>query len=376
MKGPPSISAGAGAGRRRGRRKRGPERPHARPAGRGGDEPCKRHGVAVQGRHGGGRQLRQRRARRRGRPGGRDVVVDPPVRVQRTDAQARGEALHEALIRPERLGQRACLGAAVACEQRGGRPSVQHHRAQPVGVAGGVGERDAAAVAGGVELDVVGSELGPDGIEIGRRGAGAVRVAPIADAAGAPVPRASTSTMSRRSRSGSSSASSAARFAEVGTPSLPALTSTVSRAFPPRGERRPRIRPDGAGRGIGGDERHRDRSAASAAARPQVARRAAAGSAQSRGEGHDRHPRTRRGYQRSPHPAQLGSQRCSNESAARPSRAPGGAPGACARTRTGTAAAPAEVAFVPFTRRCDVSRRSRRPRLRAARRTRAGPSAT
>ena len=32
-----------------------------------------------------------------------------------------------------------------------------------------------------------------------------------------------------------------------------------------------------------------------------------------RGQCCDRHPRARRGYQRSPHPAQFGSQRCSNE---------------------------------------------------------------
>ena len=68
-------------------------------------------------------------------------------------------------------------------------------------------------------------------------------------------------------------------------------------------------------RGIGGEQRYRHRAAARAAgAGSQVGRRPGGRRHEARRRQRcDRHPRARRGYQRKPHPAQFGSQRCSSE---------------------------------------------------------------
>ena len=246
---------------------------------------------------------------------GEHVVVDPAVCVQRAHAQARCEARDDRLIRPERLGQCARFGTAVACEQCGGRPSVQHQCTQPVGVAGRVGEPDAAAVAGGVELDMADSEFGANGIQIGRRGAAAVRVAPIADTAGAPaaacVDQHDVAAIAQRieqrqhrravGRGGHAVVAGADEYGVARLP-CPAVGVELESDL------------NGSGRGIGRDERHRDRAAARAAGHGRrSAAAAAAGSTQAAVSATIAIRAHGAATSASPHPAQLGSHRCSNE---------------------------------------------------------------
>ena len=235
--------------------------------------------------------------------------------VQRVDAQPCCQALHDPLIRAEGLGERLCLGPAVAGQQCRARPAVEHQRAQPVGVARGIRERDAAAVAGSVELDVADSELRPDGIEIGRSRPGAVRVAAVSDATRAPAPAridehdvaAIPQGIEQREQRGTVGGRRHAVVARADEHGVARLRGAAVRID---------LEPDadGAGCRIGSDQRNGDRAAARAAgAGAQIGGRSSCVEYAGRGQRHDRHPRTRRGYQRSPHPAQLGSHRCSNE---------------------------------------------------------------
>ena len=283
--------------------------------GRLSREPRERDGIAVQRRRRGGRKLGDHpRVAASGQPG-EDVVVDPAVRVERVDAQPCGQALHDSPIRAEHLGERVRLGAAVAREQCRARPAVEHQGAQPVGVAGSVREGDATAVARGIELDVADSELGPDCVEVGRGGAGAVGVAPVADAtrepAAAGVHEHDVTAVAQRveqcqqrravARRGHAVAACADQYGVAGL-GAPAVGVELE--------------PDahGAGCRIGGDQWHRDRAAAGATgAGAQVGGPSSCGEHAGRRDCHHRDPRARRGYQRSPHPAQLGSHRCSKE---------------------------------------------------------------
>ena len=231
-------------------------------------------------------------------------------------AQALREPLHDGLTEAERPRQRMRLGAAVAGEQRRGRAAVEHERAQPVAVARGVGERDARAVACRVQLDVPDAELVAHGIQIGRRSARAVGVAAVADAAREPaaarvdehdVAAVAQRIEQRQQRGpiGRGGNAVAAGADEHGVARLGAAAVGVELEADA----------NGSGRGVGRDQRNRHRAAARAVTRAgaQVRGRCRRRERARGGQSDDRDPRARRGYQRSPQPAQLGSQRCSNE---------------------------------------------------------------
>ena len=147
-----------------------------------GHEPGERHRVAVHRRAGGSRELGQDTRVPVDGHAREDVVVDAAVDVQRTGAQASRESRDNGLVAAERSRERARLCAAVAAEERRAGAAVEHEGAQAIGVPGRVGERDARAVARAVELDVADAERYAHRLEIARRRARAVGVAPVAHA--------------------------------------------------------------------------------------------------------------------------------------------------------------------------------------------------
>ena len=353
MNGPPSICA-AGRRRRVVVAERGLRGCGVARGGRcGRDEPRERHGVAVQRRGCGARQLRQRLGVAARRHAGERVVVDPPVGVQRLRPQAGREACDDRLSRAERLRERAGLCFAVTVEERRARPAVEHERAQAVRVARGVGERDPRAVAGPVELDVADAERGAHGVEVAGGGAGSVGVAAIADGARAPaaarvdehdvVAGAQRVEQSEDRRPVRGRRSAVAPRGDDDRVTRLAAAAMRGDLVPDRD--RPR-------RGVGRDERRGHRPAAHAGgARLQVGGSGERRQRAERGECRYRQPRTRRGYQRRPHPAQFGSQRCSSETCGAPSWSARRS-ARCLRTnenRNCCPAPPVNVALVPLS---------------------------
>ena len=154
--------------------------------------------------------------------------------VQRTGAQPRRQPGDGGLALAEGARQRVRLAAAVAAEERGARPAVEHERAHAVAEASGVGEGDARAVAGSVQLDVADPERRADGVEILGRGARAVGISPVADPSGAArAARVDQHDVALGAQRLEQRQRRPPATAVVGTPSLPALTRIVSRAFPP-----------------------------------------------------------------------------------------------------------------------------------------------